>query len=164
GCFDPKGCLPWWIVLPGAVLYALGRGVGHLLAWLGRRLVGWRDERRRARGWTPRVSTSAQIGPPLRPPAEWADAQRAFRSTYAADPESVPRRPATIAHDGALVTVVLRDGRGRRMTFETTPDTTALPVRGEVDGFLVGELGTNATAGVEVAGGVLWPVYNPVGR
>lgn len=110
----------------------------------------------------------------LRSAGEWPDAQRELRERYADDSASLTRRPGHVswslgssrfstAPDGTtfLVTVEVEDEPDRAMTFEAARDLVPPTRRGRTDGMVVGEFGANAATGVELAGGVIWPVYNP---
>lgn len=69
-------------------------------------------------------------------------------------------RHGTVPHDGLEVTVVADDGRTMRFTIGSDP--APLRRKGSTAGVLVGELGMNATACVEVDGHVIWPTMPPI--
>lgn len=71
-------------------------------------------------------------------------------------------RHGVVPHDGLEVTVIAEDGGS--MTFTLSPDPAPHRPKGSTDGVLVGELGTNAAACLEVDGRVLWPTTPPVER
>ena len=71
-------------------------------------------------------------------------------------------RLGTVPHDGLEVTVV--DAFGDRMSFTVDPEIEPLQRKGETLAILVGEIGMNAVACLEIDGQVLWPTMPPVVR
>ena len=72
-------------------------------------------------------------------------------------------RHGVTAHDGLELTVT-SEGDGTSMTFSLGPKPAPYRPSGRSTGVLVGELGMNAVACVEIAGRVLWPTTPPVER
>lgn len=72
-------------------------------------------------------------------------------------------RDGVVHYEGVEVTVTAVGVPGRSMTF---PIASPAPLHssGASRGVLVGGLGTNAVACLEVDGQVLWPTANPVQR
>lgn len=164
GCLD-SGCLPISLLIPAIAVEFTARAIRAAILAVRRTMRGARDRRRAAAGRppAPTTSTSTATGPPVRPASQWAEAQRALRTAYLRDPSSLPRRRVTVTIDGS-VTVSDTSDPSPSMTFTPSKEPGMPSWVGAEDGTLVGELGTNAAACVEVAGGVVWPAYNPVGR
>ena len=118
------------------------------------------------------------------PPSAWADAEREFHLAYLQDPAGpYPRTEVGIswlAHDKEqglleqlfeaargrptaidMVAFLLVSTDGRSMSFDAQPEHALAERWGSVHGVLVGGLGSNAIACIEVTGQVIWPMFNP---
>lgn len=69
-----------------------------------------------------------------------------------------------VTPDDGLEVTVTRASDGASMTFNLAADPAPYRAKGRSTGVVVGELGTNAAACIEIDGRVLWPISPPVER